>query len=66
MSIERARAHLRALGLEEKIREFPVSSATVELAAKAVGCEPARQDTVLRRPPGGLHSGSGRRGRPNR
>ena len=42
MSIERARAHLRALGLEEKIREFPVSSATVELAAKAVGCEPAR------------------------
>lgn len=42
MSIERARAHLRALGLEDKIKEFPVSSATVELAAKAVGCEPAR------------------------
>ena len=41
MSIERARAHLRALGLEDKIKEFPVSSATVELAAKAVGCEPA-------------------------
>lgn len=42
MSIERARAHLRALGLEDKIKEFPVSSATVELAAKAVGCQPAR------------------------
>ena len=42
MSIERARAHLRAVGLEERIREFEVSSATVELAAQAVGCEPAR------------------------
>lgn len=42
MSIERARAYLRQFGLEERILEFPVSSATVELAAEAVGCEPAR------------------------
>jgi len=42
MSIERARAHLRKFKLEDRIREFDVSSATVELAARAVGVEPAR------------------------
>ena len=42
MSIERARAHLARFGLAEKVREFDVSSATVELAAQAVGVEPAR------------------------
>lgn len=42
MSIERARAYLKQWGLEERIREFATSSATVELAAEAVGCEPAR------------------------
>lgn len=42
MSIERARAHLARHGLEDRIMEFDQSSATVELAAAAVGCEPAR------------------------
>ena len=42
MSIERARAHLARYGLEERIRELTVSSATVALAAEALGCEPAR------------------------
>ena len=42
MSIEKARAHLRKHGLEERIQEFTVSSATVALAAEALGCEPAR------------------------
>ena len=42
MSIEKARAYFRKFGMEDKILEFPVSSATVELAAVAVGCEPAR------------------------
>lgn len=42
MSIEKVREYLRGYGLEEKIQEFPVSSATVELAAQAVGCEPSR------------------------
>ena len=42
MSIERARAHLRKYNLEERIQEFEVSSATVELAAQAVGVIPAR------------------------
>lgn len=42
MSIERARAYLAERGLEDHIMEFRQSSATVELAARAVGCEPAR------------------------
>ena len=42
MSIERVRAYFRTLGREGDILEFPVSSATVELAAQAVGVIPAR------------------------
>ena len=42
MSIEIARAYLESLGMADRISEFEVSSATVELAAKAVGVEPAR------------------------
>ena len=42
MSIERARAHLQKHGLEDRIKEFTVSSATVALAAQALGCEPDR------------------------
>ncbi len=42
MSIERVREYFRPLGMEERIREFSVSSATVELAAVAVGVEGAR------------------------
>ncbi len=39
MSFERAKEYLKEYGLENKVMEFPVSSATVEEAAKAVGCE---------------------------
>ena len=42
MSIEIARAYLESKGYADRIMEFDVSSATVELAAKAVGTEPAR------------------------
>lgn len=42
MSIERAREALARFGAAERIREFEVSSATVALAAEAIGCEPAR------------------------
>ncbi len=42
MSIERAKAHLAQYGREGDVMEFDVSSATVDLAAQAVGCEPAR------------------------
>ena len=41
MSIDKARAHLAALGLDDRIYEFEQSCATVELAAQVVGCEPA-------------------------
>lgn len=41
MAYERARAHLERFGLADRIKLFDVSSATVELAAQAVGCEPA-------------------------
>ncbi|MBP3674203.1 MAG: YbaK/EbsC family protein [Oscillospiraceae bacterium] len=42
MSIEKVRAYFKGLGMEERILEFPVSSATVELAAAALNCEPKR------------------------
>lgn len=42
MAIEVVREYLKQWNVDGKILEFPVSSATVELAAQAVGCEPAR------------------------
>ncbi|MCR5353330.1 MAG: YbaK/EbsC family protein [Clostridiales bacterium] len=42
MSFEKAKEHLKKYGLEDKIRVFDVSSATVPLAAAAVGCEEDR------------------------
>lgn len=42
MSIEKVRAFFAQRGREGDILEFPVSSATVELAAQAVGCAPER------------------------
>ena len=42
MSIERAGAYLEKFGLKDKIMVTEQSSATVELAAKALNCEEAR------------------------
>lgn len=42
MSIERVRQYFSRWNMQDRILEFDSSSATVELAAKAVGCEPAR------------------------
>ena len=42
MSIEKVRTYLAQYGLDSRILEFETSSATVELAAAAAGCEPAR------------------------
>lgn len=42
MAIEKVREYFRQYGREQDIMEFPVSSATVELAALAVGTDPAR------------------------
>ena len=42
MSIEKVRSWLAQYGAADRILEFPVSSATVELAAQALNCEPCR------------------------
>ncbi len=42
MAIEKAKEYLKQFGLDSKIQEFDVSSATVELAAKALGTEEER------------------------
>lgn len=42
MSISRVKAFFEAQGIADRVLEFEVSSATVELAAQALGCEPGR------------------------
>ena len=42
MSLERAKEHLKKYQMENRIQLFDVSSATVELAAQALGCEEKR------------------------
>lgn len=42
MSIEKVRAYFEEKGIAERIKEFELSSATVSLAAKALGCEECR------------------------
>lgn len=42
MAIEKVKEYFKELGIENRILEFDVSSATVELAAEALGCEGKR------------------------
>ena len=42
MTIGKVREHLKQWGRDQDILEFDVSSATVELAAQALNCEPSR------------------------
>ncbi len=42
MSIERVKAYFKQYGMDGAIQEFDVSSATVELAALALHCEPQK------------------------
>lgn len=42
MAIEKVREYFKQYNIENKIQEFDVSSATVELAAQALSCEPCR------------------------
>ncbi|NLZ53861.1 MAG: YbaK/EbsC family protein [Thermoanaerobacteraceae bacterium] len=42
MGIDKVRQYFSKWNIEDRIQEFDVSSATVELAAKALNCEPAR------------------------
>lgn len=54
MSVEKVRNYLKRYGLEDRLRVFPVSSATVELAALALHTEPARiAKSISFRDPGG-------------
>ncbi len=42
MSVKKVRNYFKTLNIEDRILEFDVSSATVELAAKALNCEGKR------------------------
>ena len=49
MSIEKVKEYFGSCGIADRVREFEVSSATVELAALALNCEPCRiaKNTVV-------------------
>lgn len=42
MAIEKVKAYFKTQGMENRIQEFEVSSATVALAAQALGCDENR------------------------
>jgi prolyl-tRNA editing enzyme YbaK/EbsC (Cys-tRNA(Pro) deacylase) len=42
MAIEKVKEYFKKYGMENRVQEFDVSSATVELAAEALHCEPCR------------------------
>lgn len=42
MAIDKVKKYFSEFGISDRVREFDVSSATVELAAQALGCEPCR------------------------
>ena len=42
MAIEKVKAYFKTQGMEDRIQEFEVSSATVALAAQALGCDENR------------------------
>ena len=42
MSIDKVKAFFAGHGIADRVREFQVSSATVKLAAQAIGCLPCR------------------------
>ena len=42
MAIEAVKEYFSQFGIADRVQEFDVSSATVDLAAQAVGCEPSR------------------------
>ena len=42
MSVEKVKNYFRQYGIDDRVQEFEVSSATVELASQALSCEPSR------------------------
>ena len=65
MSIERVRNYFKTWDMEDRILEFPVSSATVELAAQAVSGDPELALSMIpaSRRPGSHRNGRRRQGR---
>ena len=47
MSIEKVREYFKSVGIDSRIKELDESSATVELAAHALGCAPERLAKTL-------------------
>ena len=47
MAIEKVKEYFDKFGIADRVQEFEVSSATVELAAQALGCEPCRISKTL-------------------
>ena len=47
MAIEKVKAYFKEHGMEDRVRELDMSSATVELAAAALNCEPQRLAKTL-------------------
>lgn len=42
MGVNKVKEYFKQYNMDERVLEFDVSSATVELAAQAIGCEPCR------------------------
>ena len=42
MAIEKVKEYFAQFGIADRVQEFDVSSATVDLAAQALNCEPCR------------------------
>lgn len=42
MSVEKVKSYFKQYGIDDRVQEFDVSSATVELASQALNCEPCR------------------------
>ena len=47
MSIEKGREYFRQFGMEDRVQEFEISSATVEPAAQALGVEGEKKEKTL-------------------
>ena len=47
MAIEKVKAYFEKYNIADRVREFEMSSATVELAAVALNCEPKRIAKML-------------------
>ncbi len=66
MSVTEVRSYLKEFNMADRMKDFEASSATVELAAKALGVEEDRQDVILLRAGWVLYPCGNRRRRKDR